>query len=106
MYVVKQPPIRRSFGMMELIDHHYVKVIRHDAGKPCFRKGLDACEYMTPVCGLLSVDEQLAKSRISEDFLIHPPCLKKYHHGKPFCVIISIVEGVTIEATSAAIGVS
>ena len=48
--------------------------------------GIDAVSELNPSCG--------------------PPCLKKFHHGKPFCVIMSIVEGVTIEATYAAIGVS
>ena len=35
-----------------------------------------------------------------------PPCLRKYHQGMPFCAVRTIVDGATIAATSAAIGVS
>src|SRR5271163_2541007 len=75
--MVKQPPIRRRFGMVELVDHHNVEAIRCDAGKPGLREGLDAGEYMTPASRFLSVDKQLTECGIGEDFLIHSPCLQQ-----------------------------
>ncbi len=40
------------------------------------------------------------------DAFVRSAMLEKYHQGMPFCVVMTIVVGPTIEATSAAIGAS
>ena len=75
--MVEQPPIGFRLGMVEFIDHNNVKAIRLDSAQSSFRERLNTGEHVAPLLRLITVNQELAESRLGEHLLIHPPRLQQ-----------------------------